>query len=491
MVALALNGWTIPVETATQSEAEVGSMARSYSGKMRRNRRALKRAWDVTTNPLYYDHAVALEGVLLARGEQWPGDTDVFSAKGLPAIQDNGASVVLGGGKYGAAIWPRGATVNLLSSNQATGTDTLQTTSGFRAANSGSYNNTSTYSVISSSTDQAWQGTRCLKCVTTSGGGAGQGLAIRAAVSPSTQYTLSFYIRSAVNIDVNAIFILDQNNQTQTINGSNPNFVASSSAFNRRTVTFTTRATATSLDFFVTHYNDTTNTLYLDGLQLEASPAATTWGDGGFTGVNLAYDISSHMARGCEAFTVAGWLINPDVGGVAWQLTDGALGNRLALSYSAANVLTLTGPGGTVNTAWAAPSVYTHVAVVVVPKLATVMVYMGGVLVTTSTGVLGSFAITAITRLYFGNNNGASQWKGYVDELLLLPYVAPSAQLAAQVALATTPALQPNLMASGDMVGGIPLNVLASDVRASYLGGVKPAGFRSNLGKVQFTITEV
>src|SRR3982750_4506642 len=225
MVALAINGLTIPVlgDAATQNEMEVGTWARSFSGKLRRNRRALKRTWALTTAPMLYGDAQALEGMLLARGEQWPGDTDAFSAKGMPPLLDNGISVVTGGGKFGNALWPRGATVNMFSSNVATGTDTLTNTTGFRPGNpAGGYGYTppSVFSAISSDSAQHWQGSRALKCVVSDGGGPGMGVATNLAVAASTTYTFSFYIRSAVTVDMTRIGIFDQNGTVVIFDGA-------------------------------------------------------------------------------------------------------------------------------------------------------------------------------------------------------------------------------------------------------------------------------
>jgi len=439
---------------------------------------------------MLYTDAMALEGLLLAKGEQWPGEVDTFSAKGLPAYQDNGITTVAGAGKYGNTLWPRGATTNLLAANVQTGTDTLGNTTGFSICQgNGAYGNTTSgASTITSSTAQSWQGSRSV--LVAFAAGQYYALRINQAVSASTQYTFSCYIRTvsgAASISCNAV-----NQAGTTVTPYPATLFTATTTWQRLTYTFTTPSGTTAIDIRLTEWVDSSYTFYTDGCQLEVGPSASPYGT--FAGVNLAYDISSQVARGCDAITLAGWARAPSgAGAVMAAISDTGLTNYLKLAAAGAVNMNVVGPAGSMAVTWATPNTFAHIAVVLAPP--TTIAYLNGVQAATSTAVVAStFPLTSMARVWLGNFNGGNTWGGYVDELMFLPYAAPVAQILALASMTTTPPLQPVMAATGDLVDTstiTPLAVVASDVRATYLAASKGGAWQNNMATLEFLLSEV
>lgn len=485
MPSLSINGWAIPVAQAAQDDIEIGgTWRRAYSGRLRRSRRGIKRQWTLTTSPMVHTDAAAFEGMLLAHGEQLPGN-DAFTAKGTRPFQDNGITVVGGAGRYGSALWPRREVLNLLSANVSTGSDALSTTEGWSICQgNGSYGNTTAgASALESSTSAAWQGSRSILATFVSGNY--YALRVNAAVAANTQYTFSVYLKSVGGAAALEISVIAQNDQASS--PYNIGF-ATTTSWARYALTFTTPAAATAIDIRIGERVDNAYVFFADGAMLQPGGAATDWVATTSPATNVAYDVAEEASRGGDAITLHGWAISPTaIGGVFAALSDLAVAQIIKIYYSATNQLAVSHVGGTVVAAWASPTTYTHVAAVVTPTTTTL--YLGGVVVATGPGV-GAGAISQLTRLWFGNLNQTNAWGGYIDELAFAPYAMCPAQIAGIAALTVAPATQPALLAGGSLIGE-QISVLASDIRSTYQSMGVDGAWQTNMAIIDFTLSEV
>lgn len=494
MAFLALNGWALPIAQAEEQVIELGTADRAFSGKLRRTRRAVKRQWAVTTAPLSYEDAAALEGTLLAFGEQWRGETDVFSSKGLTWLQDNGITTVVGEGRYGNAWWPRGTLINLFASNIQTGTDTSSNTTGFAIASATSgYGATGGNGTITSSTEQAWQGTRSLKAVFNSVLGTFDAVRVQASVSASTQYTFSCYVHGTGpgnGIDLQGRVDFNAGGGGATI----APFHAPDNAWVRVTKTFTSSATATGVEIKLGENTDSGGTAYFDGWQLEPGGSASAWGTG-FAGVNLGYDVGKHFVNDVEGLAISAWAKSPAVGGFVGQLGQSAGSGAVKLYYPSANVMRMRVTSDAaidtdVSVTWSTPTTYAlWTAVLLASGTPNMLLYKDGVLIGSGTATLPT--LTTMDRFYLGNSSGSGQWQGYLDEVML--YTAPPTAntLLGLAGLAVAPAIQPALLLQGDIVGGKTVTVQSSDVRLTYVTAGVRGTWKNNLVRVQVTLSEV
>lgn len=491
MPSLLLNGWQLPIAQASQESVEVGgTWQRAYSGLLRRSRRGVKRQWTLTTSPMIYADAVALENMLMARGEQWQGEADTFSAKGTPAAQDNGITIVSNAGRYGNALWPRAPLVNLLTLNQATGSDALGNTTGFSICqgNFNYGNNIAGASTVTSSTSQYWQGARSVLATF----GTDNYYALRLnvpSVSPGTQYTFSCYIRNLpVDFDNVALLInaIAQNNQSMT--PAQTSIVVATPAWARFVFTFTTPDDCTAIDIRILPYYTNGYSIFFDGAMLQPGGAVNTWTPSSSLGTNLAYDISAEMPRGCEAVTLCGWARAPAASGaVIGALSTPDLTQTMKLYSPTTTQLSAMLPDRTLVAPWPTAASYAHVALTAGPQ--TTILYLDGVPV--ASGAASQVSFGNFTKLWFGNINGQNPWGGYIDELQFAPYAMSQAQLLGLTHLTRRPASQPALVASGSLMGGGAVNVLASDVKATFLSMAVDGFWQANMGRVDFTLSEV
>jgi hypothetical protein len=489
MPTLALNGWRIPVAQANQTDVEIGgSWMRAFGGLLRRQRRAVKRQWSLTTSPMRYDDAVALQGMLLAVGEQLPGDDDVFSAKGTPPLQDNGLSIVSGAGRYGGALWPRRPVYNLLTQNVATGTETLSGTLGFGICQgNGPYANTTAgASTVESSTEQAHSGSRSVKASFAYGNY--YGLRCTAAVAADTQYTFSCYLKSIGSAQALQISAIAQNDQSTT--PANIGF-ATTTDWARYALTFTTPPGATSLELRVNERIDGGYAFYADDFMLQPGGAATAWTPTTTPAVNVGYRIDAESAWGSYAgLTLCAWAISPAAdGAVLMALTDHAIdsSSAIVISYLADNQIKVTTPVGFFTAPWPTPNSYAHITLVITSSAA--QLYRNGALVATGMGLAPS-ALVALSILWCGNINAQDAWGGYIDEIVYVPYAMSAAQIMGLATLPQTPALQPALVATGSLVGP-PTTVIGHDIRSTYLAMSQDGVWQPAMTTVDFSLSEV
>lgn len=495
MAFIKLNGWPVPIAQAQEDMLEIGTRERAYSGLLRCTRLALKRQWTLTTADLLQEDGLALEGMLLARGQQFIGELDTFSAKGTPSFQDNGMSTAIGMGKYGNAWWPRGVFTNMFPDNVATGTDALATATGFGVSSlTAGWYGTEGGGTVASSTAQAWQGTRSVYVDLVGGGGHYGGVYTMATVLPNTQYTFSVYCKgvSAATLMVN---VFGTANGQMTINSGGTPIGITSSAWTRIVTTFTTGTGVTGVRIIIGEYADVGYKFYMDGWLLEPGNAASPFSLN-FPGVNLGYDVSREFAAGAEAASMGGWAINPAASGTLGALASTTNSAAVRLYYSATNVMRLrvTGDAGAtqdVAVSWSNPQTYSlWTASITQTGSPNMWLYKNGVLAGSATHGTPP-TISAFNRFYLGNLNGASTWGGYLDEIMVYPYAATAPMLQGLAGLTAAPPLQPSLVLDGDVVASQAVQVIPSEIKTTYTEGRKSQGWRDNLARLQFTLTEV
>jgi hypothetical protein len=157
---------------------------------------------------------------------------------------------------------------NKVTPNQSTGTDTLQTITGF-------YYTSGT--TISSSTDYARSGSRSLKIVG-DGNSANQGAtcdsSYRPTASGSTNYTFSGYARQSDNWYIGCDEFEADN--TTWITAHYQWVGASAGNFNRGSINFTTQSNCGYLAWYLVTEATAPNTWYVDDIQCEAG-SLTDW----------------------------------------------------------------------------------------------------------------------------------------------------------------------------------------------------------------------
>jgi hypothetical protein len=499
MPQLTLNNWAVPVSEAKAGVVAIGSISRAYSGVLRRVQVANKREWAFTTAPMPQTDASTLEGLLLARGEYYPGDGDAFSSKGTPPVQDNG--VMATPGKFSTGFWPRAGTVNLFAANVRTGGDaSVNTTGFFPLLMTAGYNGPQSDGTMALSSSQKYQGTYSIYVdLSDATQGLFGGCAATVAVSPSTQYTFSCYTRgdnqgSGVTLGT----VVFGNNDNVTIN-SRTNGINSTTAWERWTCTFTTGATCNSVRCVIGENLNGGYNFWTDAWQLEIGALASPWADGVSSPINLAYNVAPYTELGADGITIAGFARIPSTGGVFAALQPAAGGNpSIRLAYSNTNTLTATvtdaaGVTAQCAPAWTTPNTFAHLALVVLQAPATgpaMFVYIDGILAASATASVPD--LKTLTTLYVGNRAGANPWgsSGVIDEVNFFPFAASAGLLKALATTTVQQARYPMLLAAGDCVGD-PARVLGSDVQTHIMGGAYKGAWHNNLAVVEFALSEV
>lgn len=88
MPTLAVNGLTIPILVGSlkRSFEEVGESPRAFDGTIRTNRRYTKRVLEFDLPVLPQLDVLAWVALLRGDGHAWPFDSNLYSSKGLPAV---------------------------------------------------------------------------------------------------------------------------------------------------------------------------------------------------------------------------------------------------------------------------------------------------------------------------------------------------------------------------------------------------------------------
>lgn len=163
-----------------------------------------------------------------------------------------------GAGQFGQAVMVEDGTTNLLTANQAS----VETdTTGFVVIGT----------TISKSSEQSWHGNSSLKCISD---GAGTNRSVRAAgVSGlnGVTYTGSVYVKAPLGTSMDVLL-----RRGTTVNIASFSFTATGE-WQRIIVTLTLDADTTDLGLWVRVLLAEAVTYYIDGLQIEQKPYATSW----------------------------------------------------------------------------------------------------------------------------------------------------------------------------------------------------------------------
>jgi hypothetical protein len=495
MPALALNGWTVPVDKVSVGTLDPGSMSRAFSGKQRRTRTGQpKRTWQCGTKPMRYQDARALQGMLLHQGEYFSFDGTVYSSKGLtPTTTAHNAQLATGIVAFGSgSLYAADPTTNILGST-VRGVETAGNIAAFTALDG---------ATLTQTTAQAWQGTRSLLVDTTTSGGVFGGVSCTASCSGSTAYTASVYVYSASGGGVDLI-LSDNVGAAQASTGE---VEIPAGVWTRLTVTYTTDAAATSIIMYVTDgfVVFQLQQFYLDGFQIELGSTATAWANPTGSALALKYDVTRFFAGGIEALTLScRGRTTKTASSVALALTN-SLDSNPAIRLTRPTAALVrgrfqddTGTATFCDGTWNPTGAFEMLSLVVRTSPGAsetvAQIFLNGASVGTSTPTLPT--LTALDRLHIGNVDAAQAFGGYIDEVLLLPYAASPSMLAGLHASPYAFGAMPFLRASGGVVdddGAGYLEVVPSDVDINLLGGGGGAAgaYENNLARVGFMLTE-
>lgn len=507
MSALTINGYAVPVavDGASLSPEDLGSTDRADSGRLGRTRVALKDQLQIDTRWQRREDAAALLGLVLGRGWRAGFDTGMYTSRGQypsgsPVVTQRTSEIIaeavgteythpkLGAGC--AAV--EAATTNMLTANTAEANDVAL----FTAIDSATKAlETTTYR----------SGTNCLKVTTLANANAVRGgvQTIAVAAVAATQYAGSVYLRATTGTPHVRVYLRDTVNGT---NGTVKTVALSATAWRRVEVMHTTGAGSPFVALFVEEDTVDVAIVFLaDQWQIEAHAFATSWTAGASTRAagSLAYSLGELRAQ--DDLTVMMWCRRSplvyDTGDTGRLLTIGDTSNGLYLVSAGGGdsigVGVIAG-GATTSTAIAdisaAPVAWHHVALVMRrnPQSGShrIEAYTDGVLGVDGDADPALPALTAPT-LYLGTDSaGANFWNGLIDEVVVLPYGATAAQIAAWYLNEFSDL--PKLDVAGDLVAGASTSVEMMGEGGARVTTQGAPGAPTEVGhRLQFKLREV
>ena len=516
MSFLRLNGLRIPCmgESPARSYEDAGRSSRQSSGQLTRDRRFLRRNWDVKTAPMSYADYKALRcwctGRPLSFGMEssisnlsYPSDILVANAASGVAysvkVAADGTPCYPGSryGTYAAQFTVNG--LNVWSANIASGTDASSDTTGFAVLAAGA---------ISSSTARRWQGGRSLQLVT---GAAGDGFRTAAYGCSPLPYTASFYATCAGSPGAyTARLYGDGTLLAQAV------FTPLAGTWQRVVCRFVSTAylAASDLRLEVTANSATPGTLFFDGLQLENTTSNSAlpwpWVNGGVSrGANssqLVRSLTGGYFGAADGCTLSIWATENFAPGATLLYLLDYTGNNNAMAlicgtqsdntpYYASTV-----PAGQVRDAagrWTtlnlpqAPSwpvgTWHQFTLSANPQPSagepSLALYMDGQLQASSYSDLSAFDPATMDYLWIGQLNGGQFACCSLDEPIILP-CAIGAHTARSLYDMGTPMAQawPVLTASGDALDTGDVQVQAKIDRAEFCTFTSHDGDTHNSG---------
>lgn len=469
---LQLNRWAVSVEdkSAQRSWEEIGSRGASLGGTARDQVVARKRVWEGRSTILSPEDAAALLGLLHRRGDRWSFNSGTTSSKGRIATSAGTVAAVaqtiaesvavertipkLGAGC--AAIY--GSASNILSANQS---NVETNTTGFAAVDT---------AALTRDNAQHWQGGWSLKVVTSGAANSVQGgVQVDVACAGATAYTASVYLRAASGTPTVEVLWQDDKGTTSTIR----NVQLSATAWKRVEVSGTTHGSAATLSLLVLEgIADAGITFWADGLQVEATSFATPWvagNDPASTAGSLYCTLGELQAD--DDLTIMCWTRGAPSGTDGYIIWVGDTATDCVyLKSTAAGALLLSllhdgsagGMSASKASAW--DGAWHHVAGVIRrdPRTGShsAMLYYDGAEAAAADATIGATPPDLIApTMYVGTDyTGALPLNGFVDELVVLPWAATAAQIAAWYAYEFSDL--PYLSASGRFIGPVSVNAL-------------------------------
>ncbi len=174
--------------------------------------------------------------------------------------------------------------------------------------------------------------------VTLSPATAYKGTYVSISTSINTTYTFTTFYK-----DPNGYFKIQVNGSSSNILSDSNNFSATS-AWTKKTVTFTTGATDTSVVIYINTRGTYAGTIYLDGVQLEQASSATPYCDGSLTGNGLhKWNGTAHASTSTCDYGNDGQII-----GATWQPESQCISGK-CLSFDGTRNYINAGTGSSLN----------------------------------------------------------------------------------------------------------------------------------------------
>lgn len=442
-----LNGWVVPLVDAQQSRLPIGDRERAFSGAILRSERAVKNNLKCRTNQMSELVAAALRGLVAGEGDKWSLNNTLYSSKGLgetgTAVKTYRAHLAADGDPvagetpfdsgYCAAF--EDANTNLFPSNVR---DCSNTATGFTLVGGGS---------ITTTTSHKWEGSNC--AAWTPGGSVEIG---PASVSGSTAYYVTAYLKGNRTVNV---YLQDNDSGVS----SPVQYALTDSEWTRVKVTLTTEASATELELVVSAVSGSGD-VYIDGCQAEVTHY-TSWYDGSRASpVAAAYVLPFASA---QDYTIACWFAHDSTPTAVGHYVRIAYGSKYVTLYQ--NSSTLYGivhdgtAQGSVTDVNITPNngTWRHAALVCrrSPETgeATLTLYVDGT--SSDTDNPGSYSVPELTSDFtvsIGGVSTASPANARMADVVILPYAAPAALIAAMAARASAWPAPPVVELAGDCI---------------------------------------
>jgi hypothetical protein len=461
----------------------------------------------------------ALRRLIRGEGHIWSYDSDVYSSKGLGpdgtpiyTVRSNTAGdgdPVDDEAKYGGAVYVELGTTNMLAADQR---DAEGVVAGSYTAVNGA--------TLSIDATHYWQGAKSLKCVTDAVGADQEGFATDAidpgAGSNGKTYIASAYVKGAAGGEELEIYIQD-----------NTNVAVGASVF----PTLTTVNTWYRVSCFITiaggdsasiqlnvleKNNDSGYTWYSDGFQIEelvltAANLPTSWVDGTRAAPSFYHDRMSWLYT-AQDVTVNFWTKGPplDYATECYFFglidSDGTYSDELRISgqddTGAGNRrirFTTINDNGTHNLDYSTnPWDQTWKMITAVLRYNAEtgeynkQLYIDGVSVGTTASTNTKPNLKLIDRMTVGIV-GSAPANGAIDDLQVMPWAAPTAQVLAWYNMAKAMhATHPFMYASGDFVTDSEVSVIGKVSKqpyAPYYDGANSV-HRASAGAIAFTLHE-
>jgi hypothetical protein len=508
---LALNGWDLKIEKASESVDLLGSYKRAFSGKLLTDRRTLKRRWKLTTGRLKELDAFALINLLEGRGHGWTWEGDLYSSKGLNV---NGATVAslrrgraadgsfvvdesgVAESKYGTySMVTDAAITNMLTANQGS----VETdTTGFTAIDG---------ATISRTTSHAFEGSASLQVVTAAAVNAVRGgvETTVASASAATQYIGSFYAKAPAGSTISI--------RCRLVDSTGAGGVSKTVALNAdkwtriTTNAYTTAGGTTGIKLEVLEdVADSNITFQLDGLMIQTGALAGTWvaGASSRSASSLNYPVASFATL--TDLTINFWARSPTANYTPGYITftrwnAGSFSMEITRPTNT-NLVSFTTSFGTSDTrSYSNPwDGQWHMITATLrsnPESGEVIkaLYVDGVLRSSSSPANHPLLWSGLTQLNVGQVGAGGERIGLHNtlmcDLMIVPYAMPAALVSGIYNFGRSVANLPRLVFNGDMVPEDFVTAEGSVSPSEYVRFTDAGSWRANARRVEFELVEV
>lgn len=543
MPFLQLNGLTVQIldsKTSLRSTL-IGDMTRGLGQSMRKTERAQKRVWSMRAKVQREADAIALIGMLLGRGhglafDRYADDLEfdqefyTGTAGGLlPSTAAVGTHYVLGSGdgsaeaagrtytvtndgKYGARAVSvdSGPGANILTEDLADCIEPSDWTgiNAFSIETSPVFVASAQFAALSVISDGTTPWGLSSAPVAAAAATAYVGdIYVRGLCDPTQPMTVSAYLRDEVNA-------IDGTPVAVTLD------VGPSEWKRIKNVTLTTGGGSPTVALYITADTgifDATQ-FWISGASVRAGTHSPAWSSPSAGAPAGNYQFRGSVIQGWKDMTINMWLSRPATFSAARTILE-AFAAKVETGWPAFPRvrLDIVGDGSNVvrfqtrdhfnhedtiaTTGTAFPATHALVMVTAVmkhnPRSGEVKkeIWLNGTRHATSSPALLPDFTSANTLSVLCNQAGAEEWSGGVlDDLIMVPWAAPSAQIAAWYASTRSQATFPHLVASGDALEGAGAHevlVYGAVDNALHAVAVLGGATRINAREIEFTLEEV